>query len=517
MLRFHLWEASAASTTCPGAMTDGATRLLQRHLGGASTLDAAQRRVFQNAYDRLTSRDPQRAWTSGQWMTERPGGSDVSQTETVARFVGGSAGVDTDGLPLGPWSVDGFKWFSSATDAGMAILLARTHPDKGLSAFFAPMRRRRAVPSTTTKTAGAEDDTELNGVRIQRLKDKSGTRPVPTAELELRGLRAWLVGREGDGIREIATVLAITRVHCAVACLGLAGRALGVAKAYALRRAISGGRGGRARLLLCRSPLHMRTLADLTGDYHGMMLLTLYTAYVMGVEERQGSGQAAHSAPLAQSALQPPLHLVGPLLRALSSLHKAYVCKQAVPLLHATCMEALGGVGYLLNAESEPVNMARLFRDGCVNAIWEGTTDVLSTDLVRTLTHPKAGRASLDALEWLVGAASANQTLLVAPWKALRARVETTPVDVLLADARAVLFAAAEIAIAALLVADAHSDHAPAAVAMARHFLLKKGFLGADSAEANAAAAASAEERLASDTAIVYGPSGPDVQQAARL
>ncbi|CAK7209576.1 hypothetical protein SBRCBS47491_000490 [Sporothrix bragantina] len=522
MLRFHLWEASAASTTCPGAMTDGATRLLQRHLSKTSSLsaDSVQRKVLQNAFDRLTSRDPKRAWTSGQWMTERPGGSDVSQTETVATFVGDNAGgVDSDGLPLGPWSVDGFKWFSSATDAGMTILLARTQPNKGLSAFFAPMRRKRDANAPVTQvTAGSSrrpDHTELNGVRIQRLKDKSGTRPVPTAELELKGMRAWMIGDEGNGIREIATVLAITRVHCSIACLGLAGRALGVAKAYSLKRTISGEAGGRSRLLLYRSPLHMQTLADLTGDYHGLMLLTLYTAHVMGLEERQvatGTGK---------SLTDPPAALVAPLLRALSSLHKAYVCKQSVPLLHAVCMEALGGVGYLMNTETEALNMARLFRDGTVNAIWEGTTDVLSTDLLRTLTHRKAGKASLDALEWLVktavGQSEAAAALLLQAFAALRARIEKGPTDILLADARAILFAAAEILIAGLMVADAHSDKSPAAEAMAQRFLLKKSFLGKESDAAKAAAAATVEQRLASDTAIVYGPGGPNVQQAARL
>lgn len=61
-------------------MTDGAARLLQLQLRNPS-LDKAHRDVFQNAYDHLTSRDPQCAWTSGQWMTERPGGSDVSDRD----------------------------------------------------------------------------------------------------------------------------------------------------------------------------------------------------------------------------------------------------------------------------------------------------------------------------------------------------------------------------------------------------------------------------------------------------
>lgn len=521
MLRFHLWEASAASTTCPGAMTDGAARLLQRHLANKTSLkaDSVQRKVLQNAFDRLISRDPQRAWTSGQWMTERSGGSDVSQTETVATFVGDDAGgLDSDDQPLGPWSIDGFKWFSSATDGGMTILLARTQPGRGLSAFFAPMCRKRdaSAPSTRVMTGSSHnsDGLELNGVRIQRLKDKSGTRPVPTAELELKGLRAWMIGEEGGGIREIATVLAITRVHCSIACLGLAGRALGVAKAYSLKRAISSEAGGRTRVLLYRNPLHMQTLAYLTGDYHCLMLLTFYTAHVMGLEERRpatGTGK---------SLLDPPPELVGPLLRALSSLHKAYVCKQSVPLLHAACMEALGGIGYLMNTESEALNMARLFRDGTVNAIWEGTTDVLSTDLLRTLKHHKAGKRSLDALKWLVKTAvgqSEAAALLLPAFTTLCARIEKNSTDALLADAREILFEIAEILIAALMVADAQSDKPAVAEVMAQRTLLKKGFLNKDSDAAKAAASGTVEQRLALNTAIVYGPKGPDMRQTSKL
>ncbi|MBE3046060.1 hypothetical protein IMZ48_26670, partial [Candidatus Bathyarchaeota archaeon] len=68
---------------CPSAMHDGATRLLQLQLADPS-LDRQRRNVFQNALAHLLSRDPAHAWTSGQWMTERSGGSDVSLTETLA-------------------------------------------------------------------------------------------------------------------------------------------------------------------------------------------------------------------------------------------------------------------------------------------------------------------------------------------------------------------------------------------------------------------------------------------------
>src|SRR3569833_1330669 len=225
MLRVHLWGGACANTMCPGAMTDGAARLLEQQLGRPD-LDPTQRRVLQDAFDRLTSRDPARAWTSGQWMTERTGGSDVSLTETTATLL-------PDG---GAWSVTGFKFFSSATDADMTNLLARTSPSQPPSAFFAPLRRGSAAA--------------LNGIRISRLKDKLGTRPVPTAELELAGLRAHLLGPEGRGVAQLGPVLAVTRAHSAVASLAYLGRALAGARSYALVRTVGAGR--RRREPLCR-------------------------------------------------------------------------------------------------------------------------------------------------------------------------------------------------------------------------------------------------------------------------
>ncbi|MCJ1245498.1 hypothetical protein MMC30_002702 [Trapelia coarctata] len=138
--RYHIFSASSAYVICPSAMTDGAASLLQRNLSSPS-LPPSTRPVLHSAFQRLVSRDPREAWMSGQWMTERSGGSDVSGTETVAvRALEGESGRGVDGAPLGPWRVSGVKWVSSATDADMCVLLART-AGGGLSAFYAPMRR----------------------------------------------------------------------------------------------------------------------------------------------------------------------------------------------------------------------------------------------------------------------------------------------------------------------------------------------------------------------------------------
>lgn len=210
-LKVHLFAPSSAMVVCPSGMQDGAVYVLMKELERNKTekprdipqeMHAVRTKVMQSALGHLLNTDPRGAWTSGQWMTERKGGSDVRGTETVAEYLGPATelGTDVDGLPLGPWSVTGFKFFSSATDCGCSLVLAYT--PMGLSCFFAPTRRRLADGSVV-----------MNGIRIQRLKNKLGTHALPTAELEIAGMRAWLVGEEGKGVNVISTVLNNSRFH----------------------------------------------------------------------------------------------------------------------------------------------------------------------------------------------------------------------------------------------------------------------------------------------------------------
>ena len=463
-------------------------------------------------------------------MTERTGGSDVSQTETVATYdpypeanTAPLADID-ERTPLGPWSISGFKWFSSATDSQMTILLAKTSLDKGVSAFFAPMRRYN--PSLVSAT-GQKGGTELNGVTIQRLKSKFGTQSLPTAEFELKGMRGWLIGEEGKGIQEISTILNITRVHTTVSSVGYLGRSLAIAKAFALVREAGVGKG--RRLPLSSHPLHMRTLANLTVDYHAMMLLVFYTLYILGLDERRSLGSALSASPM--SNLAPPPHLITPLLRVISSLHKSYVCENAVPAVYA-CMEALGGVGYLVNSESEHLNVARIFRDACVGAIWEGTTDVLAGDTVRALKHPTGGKESLKAVDWVVRKAlspsatlSSSSTSSIFPPKTLEATKATiarkwedlrtnfaqeTQAD-LLPDARQLVFQMAEVLIAALFLVDVATAQSGMEIeAMCAKYLAKKGFMNGVDANGGGIGA---KQTLELDQSIVYSE-GRDLEAA---
>src|SRR4029079_16626098 len=176
----HVIAPSLDFYSCPLAMTDGAARTLSDSGDPAAGPFVAH----------LTSRDPATMWTSGQWMTERTGGSDVSQTETIAR-----RDPDGDG-----WRLYGTKWFTSATTAEMALTLARPEGNaagsRGLALFLVETR---------------DANGRLRGIEVNRLKDKLGTRKVPPAELPLAGAPATLIGQPHDGVRNITPMLSITR------------------------------------------------------------------------------------------------------------------------------------------------------------------------------------------------------------------------------------------------------------------------------------------------------------------
>jgi len=332
----HVVEPSLDVYSCPLAMSDGAARTL---------LDLGNDALVARALPRLTARDPSRAWTSGQWMTERTGGSDVSGTETVARRDGSG------------WRLFGTKWFSSATTAEMALALARPEGNpsggKGLALFYLETRR--------------EDGTS-NGIVVHRLKDKLGTRKLPTAELGLEGAAAEPVSGLSDGVRNVAPMLNVTRLWNAVCAAAGMQRALALARDYARRRRAFGEE-------LIAKPLHADTLAGLEAEREGAFLLAFRAADLLG---RREAGEASPAELLA--------------LRAVTPLAKLTTGKQAVAVA-SEALECFGGAGYV-----EDTGLPRLLRDAQVLSIWEGTTNVLALDLLRALSAEGALQAIADEI-----------------------------------------------------------------------------------------------------------------------
>lgn len=400
--KLYLFSPSSAVYTCPLAMTDGAARLIEVH--GDSFLQAGP-------YERLTSRDPARFWTSGQWMTERTGGSDVSRSETIARRSGDH------------YTLHGVKWFTSATTSQMAMTLARIEaPDgsrvegsRGLSLFYLQTR----------DAAG-----RLNNISLHRLKDKLGTKAVPTAELTLEGTPARLVGEVGRGVPNIAVLMNVTRIYNAVSSVSTMRRGIALARDYARRRQAF-------NKPLARQPLHLETLASLEVEFAAALHLAFKAVELLGREEC-GEASAHDNA----------------VLRLLTPLAKLYTAKQSVAVT-SEILELFGGAGYI-----EDTGLPRLLRDTQVTPIWEGTTNVLSLDVLRAIERDDALGPFLEDIVHRIERVSAPQLRaeVVAVRQALDdirghlPRALSEGIDCVQASARSFAYSLARIYMASLMI-----------------------------------------------------------------
>lgn len=429
-------------------MTDGTARLLRSQLPGLPPSHP-----FHETYNHLTARTD--SWTSGQWMTERPGGSDVQNTETWARYAPLAQKTGEHGrLDEGDYLVSGFKYFSSATDADVTMLLAKTESGK-LSAFLAPL----------TKTVVGEDGRPkvvTNGVRIHRLKNKFGTKQLPTAELELKDMRAFLVGPVDRGVATISHLLNVTRCWALMGSVTAMRRGLTIAKQFSTNRSVFG-------YPLWALPLHLRTLADIEVRVRGYVQLGFFTISLMSFTENGFPAAGAHEIPLPSSGEEAMV-----VLRALTAAAKAVTSKNAAVTMQE-CMEALGGVGYMDDPD-EPENLARALRDVSVNAIWEGTTNVLSSEFVRHILN----RNHLDHIHaWLSRAIAgirneAYRAALQTSWDNLLARLKKHQKQIfeVLSIGRGVMFSFSWIVVGVLLAYDEQRDHDPVANEVARRSIL---------------------------------------------
>jgi putative acyl-CoA dehydrogenase len=416
MALLYLFAPSSALYSCPLAMTDGAARFLEVH-GDDTTA---------SVFAHLTSRDPDKFWTSGQWMTERTGGSDVGSTSTIARRTAD-----------GGYALYGSKWFTSATTSQIAMTLARIDGapsgGRGLSVFLIELR---------------DADGKLRNIRVDRLKDKLGTRALPTAELTLDGTPARLVGGEGDGVRKIATLFNVTRVYNAVAAVAGMRRGIALASDYARRRAAFGKK-------LLDHPLHVETLAALQLDLHGGFLLTFRAVELLGKEE-------------CGTATQPELQL----LRLLIPVAKLYTAKRAIAVA-SEVLEAFGGEGYI-----EDTGVPRLLRDAQVLSIWEGTTNILSLDALRAVERSDALAAwTADVRRRLGSAKTGELAVSVERVSAAVQRIERYVVhaeaegrEFQEAGARAFAYAIARTEAAALVIEFAAADQGRSALIAARRW-----------------------------------------------
>ncbi|MFZ5670623.1 MAG: isovaleryl-CoA dehydrogenase [Pseudomonadota bacterium] len=332
-----------------------------------------------------------RGVTVGMAMTEKQGGSDVRANATRATPMG-------EGL----YRLVGHKWFCSAPMSDGFLTLA--YAEGGLTCFLVP----RIAP-----------DGSRNGIQVMRLKDKLGNKSNASSEIEYHDAVAWRLGEEGRGVSVIIDMVHHTRLDTMAGTLGIMRRPLAEAVNHVM------GRRAFQRTLIDQ-PAMRGVIADLALEYEAAAALTMRVARAFdGADE----GERA-------------------LARLAVALGKYWLTKRC-PNFVFECMECHGGVGYV-----EETPLPRYFRESPLNAIWEGSGNVIALDVLRTLHREPA---ALEAFRVEIGEARGADARLDRAVEALTDRLAAPPGE---ADARRLVEDMALTLQGALLV-----RHAPPAVA----------------------------------------------------
>jgi putative acyl-CoA dehydrogenase len=320
-------------TLCPTTMTYGAIAAMRRDAWLARQWVP---KLLTRHYDeRDVPFEQKRGGLIGMGMTEKQGGSDVRANSTRAvRSADGS------------YRITGHKWFFSAPQCDAHLVLAQT--GAGLSCFFMPRR----LPDGT-----------LNGIYIQRLKDKLGNRSNASSEVEFIDAWAHLLGEEGRGIPTILEMGTFTRLDCVLGSAGMMRQAVVQTLHHAHHRHAFGAR-------LIDQPLMRNVLADLSLESEAATALGLRLARAF---DNDAPGELA-------------------LRRVLTSAAKFWVCKRGCELA-TEAMEVLGGNGY-----TEELPLARMVREMPVNSIWEGSGNIMCLDVLRALKSAPSRDALLQEL-----------------------------------------------------------------------------------------------------------------------
>jgi putative acyl-CoA dehydrogenase len=322
---FFAWSQVNAGVMCPVSMTYAAIPALRENPRLAAEWEP-----------RLTKPSYADGAIAGMAMTEKQGGSDVRANTTRA-----------EPQPDGSYELTGHKWFCSYPPCDLFLTLA--HAPGGLSCFLFESRDA--------------------GFRIQRLKDKLGTRSLPSSEVEFHGVHASLIGEEGRGVATIIRMVNHTRLDCLLG--SAASMRWGVVQAvhHARHRSAFGKP-------LAEQPAMQNVLADLAVESEAA------TAAAFRVARAYDEDDVAFR-------------------RFATAVMKYWVCKRATP--HAAeALECLGGNGYV-----EESGMPRLLRDSPLNSIWEGSGNVAALDVLRaTLKEPEGLPAFLAECEQARGASA---------------------------------------------------------------------------------------------------------------
>ncbi|MBX9946195.1 MAG: acyl-CoA dehydrogenase family protein [Reyranella sp.] len=346
-VRLYLATQAESGHLCPITMTHACIGALNAE---PALLEKWRPKILSRHYDPR----PLPWWektgvTLGMGMTERQGGTDVRANITQAVAKGDHV------------EVTGHKWFMSAPMCDAFLVLAQA--EGGLTCYLMPRHR---------------PDGGQNALRFQRLKDKLGNKSNASSEVEFHAAWAERVGAEGAGVRTIIEMVNLTRLDCAIASAGQMRIALSQALHHIRNRSVFQRR-------LADQPAMRAVAADLALELEAQVALVF---------------RLAHAADRAASDPREAAYA-----RLLTPAVKFLVCKSTPQVVYES-LECLGGNGY-----TEDLPMARYYREAPLNAIWEGSGNVMALDVLRAAgRHPEA---ALDTLSRLVR--TATQAFNVAP------------------------------------------------------------------------------------------------------
>ncbi len=320
--RFYMTAGLECGHLCPITMTSAALAAL---MASPKLFREWAPRVTTRKYDQASKPPVEKTGlTIGMGMTEKQGGTDVRTNTTKAERVG-----------TGFYRLTGHKWFMSAPMSDAFLVLGQA--PEGLSCFLVP----RVL-----------SDGSANALEFQRLKDKLGNRSNASSEVEFNGAIGEMVGDPGAGVRTIMDMVTLTRLDCSLGNSGIMRAGLAEAVHHTRHRQVFGAP-------LIDQPLMQRVLADMALDVAAATALSLRLA--------RAFDEAANDRTEAAFA------------RAMTPVVKYWTCKIAPALLYEA-MECLGGNGYV-----EDGTLARQYREVPVNAIWEGSGNVMALDVLRVL------------------------------------------------------------------------------------------------------------------------------------
>ncbi len=336
---YLIYQNGEACISCPVTCTEGLVALLEKYADTPQLKEILQR--CKNGIDGEYA-------IGAQYLTEIQGGSDVQANLVAARK--NKAG----------WKLYGKKFFCSAAHADYAIVTAKPDGKEDVAIFVVPAW----LPEE-------KESRKRNGYTIDRLKRKSGTDALPTAEITFDGAVAYPVGPLDRGLANVVgIVLTHSRLTIGLSSAAMMTRAAREAAKYVEFRHAFGQRVAEFPMVKAQTQkLEHFARRTVAGAFR------LYGAFL-----EKETGIATEIEPEESEALKKAKFNV----RELIMLQKITAASDCTDMLRLA-VSLFGGNGAIEDFSSLP----RLYRDSAINELWEGPRNVLLAQIHRELQQAR--------------------------------------------------------------------------------------------------------------------------------